>query len=170
MLIAGLCSTGCTPEVKEVDPAALNAVDHYVEELTIAILEAEPDLRGWVREPYAGDLPLVYDTERIDWLKEHRLKIEAAEQLRDAKAFPAESDILRWKVVVVRGENEWLLEGQVVNNALKELQILSEEITAAITLIEAETGELSLEQSADILELVEEIKPRIEAVREVFYK
>jgi hypothetical protein len=162
--------TGCQAQPKEVDPAVLNLVDHYVEELTAALLDAEPDLLGWIREPYADDIPLKYSEERIGWLLEHRTRIEEIRQLRASDLFPAEADIALWQVIVVRGDDEWLLEGPAVIGALSELETLSDRVIDAIEMIKDGNGELSLTESQGIIKLTEEINPAVEEIRAVFYK
>lgn len=162
--------TGCQGGQKEVDPEQLNLVDHYVEDLTKALLDAEPDLLGWVREPYSDNLPLKYDNDRLALLDEHMQKIMAIRERRQGVDFPTEDEIADWQVIVVRGDDEWLLEGSSVLEALLELDILSDRFTAAVELIVDNEGVLTMTQSELIITLTEELLPAVEAIRAVFYR
>lgn len=169
LLIVGSFS-GCREPVVEVDPDQLNLVDHYVEELTSALLDCEPDLLGWVREPYSDNLPFKYNEERINLLSLHQEKIKQIYMIRDSAEFPAEEDMAKWQVIVVRGDDEWLLEGAQVVETLNTLEVLSDRVEQAIAMISEHDGVLDMEQSALIIELTDELVPAVEAIRAVFYK
>jgi len=162
--------TGCQGGQKEVDPEKLNLVDHYVEDLTKALLDAEPDLLGWVREPYSENLPLKYDNDRLALLDEHKQKIEAIRERRQGVEFPTEDEIADWQVIVVRGDDEWLLEGSSVLEALLELDTLSDRFTAAVELIADNEGVMTMTQSELIITLTEELLPAVETIRAVLYR
>jgi hypothetical protein len=162
--------SGCQEPVVEVDPDQLNLVDHYVEELTSVLLDSEPDLLGWVREPYSDNLPLKYNEERIKLLSLQQDKIKRIYTFRDSAEFPAEEDMAKWQVIVVRGDDEWLLEGSQVLETLQTLEVLSDRVDQAIDLISEHDGLLDMHQSALIIELTDELVPAIEAIRAVFYK
>ncbi len=163
---------GCLPEEEEevFDEAALRAVNQYVEEMSTALRDTIPDLKGWVREYYEEDLPLTYDEERREWLKEHKENIEAVSDKYRENDFPTEEEIAEWEVVVVRDQSEWVLEGEEVNAALEKLDELRAEVTGTIEMIDRNDGELDMEQSEKVLELIEDIEPTIEEVRAVFFR
>lgn len=169
LLIMGLVS-GCQEPVVEVEPDQLNLVDHYVEELTSTLLDCEPDLLGWVREPYSDNLPLKYNEERIDLLSLHQEKNNQIRDLRNSTEFPVDEDMAKWQVIVVRGDDEWLLEGAQVLETLHTLEVLSDRVEQAIAMILEHDGVLDMEQSALIIELTDELVPAVEAIRAVFYK
>jgi len=156
--------------VIEVDPDQLNLVDHYVEELTSVLLDSEPDLLGWVREPYSDNLPLKYNEERIKLLSLHQDKIKQIYMIRDSADFPSPEVLNKWQVIVVRGDDEWLLEGSQVLETLQTLEVLSDRVDQAIDLISEHDGLLDMDQSALIIELTDELVPAVEAIRAVFYK
>ena len=170
LLIAVCFTTGCQEPVIEVDPVELSLIDHYVEELTLALLDAEPDLLGWVREPYAENYPLQYDEERINLLVGHLEKISRIREKRQAETFPPEEIIAKWQVIVVRGSDEWLLEGPVIVKALDRLEELSDRLEQSIKLIVDSEGILDDEQSETIITLIDELAPTVEDIRAVFYK
>jgi hypothetical protein len=162
--------SGCREPVVEVDPDQLNLVDHYVEELTSVLLDSEPDLLGWVREPYSDNLPLKYNEERIKLLSLHQEKIKQICTIRDSANFPSTEVLAKWQVVVVRGDDEWLLEGSQVIETLQTLEVLSDRVDQAIDLISEHDGLLDMEQSVLIIKLTDELVPAVEAIRAVFYK
>ncbi len=177
LLLPLLCATflvaaGCLPEEEEevFDEAAFKAVNEYVREMSMVLRDTIPDLRGWVREYYVEDLPLTYDEERREWLREHKENIEAVRNKFRENDFPTEEEIAEWEVVVARGEQEWMLEGKEVNAALDKLDELRLEVTGTIEMIERAEGELDMEQSEKVLELIEEIEPVVEEVRAVFFR
>jgi hypothetical protein len=170
ILLLAVTSSGCREPVVEVDPDQLNLVDHYVEELTSALLDSEPDLLGWVREPYSDNLPLKYTEERISLLKVHQKRIMQICEIRDSKEFPTTEVLAKWQVVVVRGDDEWLLEGSQVVETLQTLEVLSGRVDQAVDLISEHDGLLDMEQSVLIIKLTDELVPAVEAIRAVFYK
>jgi hypothetical protein len=171
MLLIAVCFTaGCQEPVIEVDPEDLNLIDHYVEELTHTLLDVEPDLLGWVREPYAENFPLKYNEERIILLAGHLEKISRIREKRQAETFPPEEIIAKWQVIVVRGSDEWLLEGPVIIEALGRLEELSDRVEQSIKVIIDSEGSLDEAQSENIIALIEELSPTIEDIRAVFYK
>jgi len=170
LILLLLCLSGCQEPVVEVDPEELNLIDHYVEELTLSLLDLEPDLMGWIREPYSENYPLKYDEERIAFLEEHLKNIRAIRELRQNETFPDESTILQWQVIVVRGSEEWLLEGPAVVNALSRIETLGDRVEQAISMIVDSEGTLDPAQSDLVLALIEELPLEIEEIREVFYK
>jgi len=164
---------GCLPEEEEqeeFDRAALEAVDSYIVEMGEALKEEtlRADLRGWVREYYEDDLPLYYDEERRDWLGEHRENLQELKRSHlESSNFPTEEEIAGWEVIVVRGENEWLLEGEEVLSGLETLNSLYDEMIAVLDMIIDNEGELDLEQSERVLELLDAIDPAVEEARSV---
>lgn len=170
LLIAVSFTAGCQEPVIEVDPEDLSLIDHYVEELTLTLLDVEPDLLGWVREPYAENFPLQYNEERINLLAGHLGKISRIREKRQIETFPSEEIIAKWQTIVVRGSDEWLLEGPVIIEALGRLEELSDRVEQSIKLIVDSEGTLDDEQSETINTLIEELAPTIEDIRAVFYK
>lgn len=172
MLSVAIVSTGCQPEPEEFDESALIAVNDYVDEMTTAMLDAtlEADLKGWVRDYYEDDLPLRYDEERRQWLAEHAENLERIHGRHRNSGFPADELIASWQVVIVRGENEWLLEGSEALGALENLEALYRELLDVIKLIVESAGELSMEQSERVLELIDDLEPRVYEVREVYFR
>lgn len=172
VLILGLAlfSASCQPEEEEeFDQEALVAVDNYINEMTGALSDAtlRADLKGWVRDYYEDDLPLYYDEERREWLKEHKEELERVRQKHLNSGFPTAEEISEWQVVVVRGDMEWMLEGEEVIQALRQLDELYEEITGTIDMIIDNDGELDMQQSERVLELLDEIDPAVEEIRSV---
>lgn len=167
LICLSLLSISCQPE--EVDEAALVAVNDYIENATALILELHPDLLGWVRQPYSDNLPLVYDGERREWLQEHQENLLAIRQAPLDDIFPSAEIISRWKVVVVRGEQEWLLEGPALVDSLTSLEELIDEIIEIINLIVDHNGELDMLQSNRVLSLVDKIEPEVEEIRAVLF-
>ena len=172
VLILGLAlfSASCQPEEEEeFDQEALVAVDNYINEMTGALSDAtlRADLKGWVRDYYEDDLPLYYDEERREWLKEHKEELERVRQKHLHSGFPTAEEISEWQVVVVRGDMEWMLEGEEVIQALRQLDELYEEITGTIDMIIDNDGELDMQQSERVLELLDEIDPAVEEIRSV---
>jgi hypothetical protein len=167
---AVLC--GCSEEVveEEFDESDLVAVDEYIEEMTEELLDIKPDLQGWIREPYQEDLPLRYDEERIGWLKEQQERLAEIENLYRQGDFPTEEEITSWEVVVVRGEKEWLLEGREVLGALDKLEQLKGKVSGAIEMIETSGGELNMEQSEEVMALIDELEPEVEEIRAVLFR
>jgi hypothetical protein len=171
-LVVILCCflPGCQEPVVEVDPAQLYMIDQYVEELSVALLDTEPDLLGWIREPYADDMPLKYSDERITLLKEHLHKIGQLKKIREIDDFPSKELISKWQVIVVRGDDEWLLEGPEIVEALEALDLLSSRVEQTIDQIAANDGVLDMEQSETVVALTEELALVVEEIRAVFYK
>ena len=170
LLIFGLLNMACQPEEEIFDQQALIMVDDYVIKITEAILAAQPDLLGWVRAPYSDNLPLEYDGERQEWLLEHKLKLEAIRKQHLGEAFPAREEIALWQVVVVRGDQEWLLEGPVLVDALANLEELTVDLIGTIEMIIENDGKLDLTQSDQVLKLIDRIEPEIEEVRYVLFR
>jgi len=71
---------------------------------------------------------------------------------------------------VVRGDDEWLLEGSSVLEALLELDTLSDRFTAAVELIADNEGVMTMTQSELIIILTEDLLPTVEEIRAVFYR
>lgn len=173
LFAVGLAVSGCQPEVVVVDEEELLAVNSYVEEMSVALLDDTlmADLKGWVREYYEDELPLRYDEERREWLAGHRDNLETLRNKHlEGSAFPARETIATWEVLLVRGDHEWLLEGITVIEALDELDLLYGEITAVIEMIIDQDGELDMAQSEQVMALVEKIEPRVEFARTVFFQ
>jgi len=164
------CLTGCEEPVVEVDPADVSLIDHYVEELTLALLDVEPDLLGWVREPYSENFPLTYNEERIALLAGHLDIINRIRDKRQKEGFPPETVISEWQVIVARDGDEWFLEGPVVVEALARLEDLSDRVEMAIETIIEQEGTLDVEQSNGIITLLEELAPEVDEIRAVFYQ
>lgn len=165
-------SAGCQAEPEEFDQAALVAVSDYVEEMSAALTDEtlKADLQGWVREPYEEELPLRYDAERLQWLEEHRVQLqELWERHRQAEEFPAVEEIAAWEVLVVRGDHEWLLEGEKALSALEDLDALYRETTGTIEMVIATEGELDLAQSDAVQELIGSLEERAETARLVYF-
>lgn len=170
-----LFTAGCEPEEEEAfDERALVAVSNYVQEMTRALLDDTmiADLQGWVRDYYheEDDLPLEYDEERREWLLEHRDRLQSLREQHLSDDFPTREEIAGWEVVIVRGDKEWLLEGEIVNEALDKLDALYLETTGVIEMIEEEEGELDFDQSERVLDLIDGIEPVVDEVREVFFR
>lgn len=168
-----LVTAGCAPAVVEVDEAELFALTEYVEEMTVALLDdtLNADLKGWVREYYEDELPLRFDEERREWLAGHQEKLEALyDQHLQGSVFPDRETITVWEVVLVQGENEWLLEGLAALEALDQLDLIYNDITQTIEMIIANDGELDMAQSEQVISLVEEIEPRVASVRAYFFR
>ena len=171
ILIANLLwTTGCQPGEKEFDEAAFITVNDYAEEMTVAMLDLLPDLQGWIREPYSDNLPLRYDQERLEWLQDHREYIAIIRQRYSGIGYPTTEEIASWQVVMVRGEQEWLLEGADLAEALEKLDHLGEGLSEALEMIEESTGKLDTGQSEQVLTLIDEIEPVIEAVRSLLFR
>lgn len=170
LVIASCFMAGCQEPVVEVDPADLNLVDHYVEELTLALLDLEPDLMGWVREPYAENFPLKYNKERIVFLVGHLRKINQIRETRQTESFPSTVLMAQWQVIVVRGSEEWFLEGPAIVDALGRLEDLSDRVEQSINLIVDSEGILDLEQSEIVVNLIDELAPTVDEIRAVFYQ
>ena len=173
LFAVGLALSGCQPEVVEVDEAELLAVNSYVEEMSVALLDDTlmADLKGWVREYYEDEMPLRYDEERREWLAGHRDNLETLRKKHlEGSTFPTRETIAAWEVLLVRGDHEWLLEGITVIEALDELDLLYSEITEVIEMIIAQDGELDMAQSEQVMDLVEKIEPRVEFARTVFFQ
>ncbi len=178
VLLCGLltaCGVGCTEEeedetarFKEEDLYTVNA---YVEEMTPALLEVVPDLKGWKREPHEeDDKPFEYDEERKKWLEEHRESIEEVKKEHLDEDFPGMETIESWEVVVVRGDKEWLMEGDEVVEALEQLNQFTGEVTGTIEMIIANSGELDEEQSEAVLEVIEQVEPTVKEVRQAVFR
>ena len=170
LLIASCFMAGCQEPIIEVDPADLSLIDSYVEELTLTLLDVEPDLLGWVREPYSENLPLQYNEERMALLTGHLEKISQIREKRQAESFPPEMIIAKWQVIVVKGSDDWFLEGPDIVDALGRLEELSDRVEQSIILIVDSEGILDLEQSEIIINLIEELPPTVVDIRAVFYK
>lgn len=164
--------SGCSEEVveEEFDQADLVALDQYIEEMTGALLDLKPDLQGWIREPYQEELPLRYDEERIGWLKEQQGKLAEIDNRYRNGDFPTDEEIAAWQVVVVRGEKEWLLEGSEVLAALDKLEQLKEKVKGTIEMIKTSGGELNMEQSEEVLVLIDDMEPAVGEIRVVFFR
>jgi|GEM_PF-1304820 len=164
-------AAGCQPEEEEqeeFDRAALEAVDSYIVEMGEALKEEtlRADLQGWLREYYEDELPFYYDEERRKWLDEHRENLEELQRRHlESSDFPSEDEIAEWEVIVVRGEYEWLLEGEEVLSGLGILNSLYDEMIAVIVMIIENEGELNMEQSERVLDLLDQIDPMVEEAR-----
>lgn len=175
ILAAGLAffASACQPEEEEeFDETLLTAVDSYVEEMTEALSDStlRADLQGWVREYYEEEMPFYYDEERREWLEEHKEELEGVRQRYRGNDFPSIEEITEWQIVVVRGEREWNLEGEEVIAAIDNLDALYAEVTGTIDMILDNAGELDMQQSERVLELLEEIDPVLGEVRSVFFR
>ena len=165
--------TGCQPEEEEkeeFDQAALEAVDRYIVEMGEALKEEtlRADLKGWAREYYEDELPLYYDEERREWLDEHRENLKELKRSHlEQSDFPTEEEIVAWEVIVVRGEDEWLLEGEEVLSGLDTMNSLYDEMIAVLNMIIENEGELDVEQSERVLALLDDIEPAVEEARSV---
>lgn len=171
-IILVVMMAGCEAEEEEFDEKPLIDVNNYVYEMSNALLDDVllADLKGWTREYYDDDLPFYYDQERCAWLEEHRNNLEAVRSSHLVDQFPAEEEIAEWELVVVRGDHEWLLEGEVVNDTLQKLDELYYELTGVLKMIGDNDGELDMAQSERVLEILETIEPRVNEVREVFFR
>jgi len=178
LIAAGLvfscfAGAGCEPEEEEpeVDQEALVAINNYVEEMSALMPEIKIDLQGWKRDPHAeDDMPFEYDEERRKWLEEHRQDVEAIRDEHLDADFPDEEEIAQWDVIIVRGDSEWELDGVEWLEALERFDELVDEVLSVIEMIEAEEGELDMEQSERVLELIEAIEPEIEKVHSVIFR
>ncbi len=176
MLLAALVLSGaeCEPEEEEgpeVDEAALVAINDYTEEMTAALPEVKIDLQSWSKEPHAeDDPPFSYDEKSREWLSEHKVKLQEIRARHLDTAFPDEKEIASWDVIIIRGEEEWQLDGEKWLAALERLEDLVDEVIGVITMVNAEKGELDMEQSERVLELIEVIEPEIKAVRSVIFR
>ncbi len=171
--LLGLAGGSCQPEEEEpeVNEEALVAINNYVEEMSALLPEVKIDLQGWSRDPHSeDDMPFKYDEERRDWLKEYREEIEAVRGKHLDADFPDEEEIAAWDVIIVRGDQEWELDGEKWLRALERLEDLADEVKAVITMILEEEGELDMDQSERVLELIEQIEPEIEEVRSVIFR
>ncbi len=172
LAVFSLATAGCEPEEEEpeVDEEALVAINDYVEEMTALLPGVKIDLQGWSKDPHSeDDMPFEYDEERRQWLREHREDIEAVRDRHLDTEFPAAEEIETWDVIIVRGDREWELDGGKWLTALDRLEDLVGEVTDVIAMILEEDGELDMDQSERVLELIEEIEPEIEAVRSVIF-
>lgn len=172
LVLTAFVITGCEPEEEqeEFDRDALMAVDRYLVEMGEALKEEtlRADLKGWTRGYYEDELPLYYDEERREWLDEHRHSLQDLQRRHlEGSDFPGEEEIAQWEVIVVRGEEEWLLEGEEVLFGLNKLDSLYDEVIAVIDMIIANEGELDLEQSDRVLDLLDNIEPAVEEARSV---
>lgn len=170
LLIASCFMAGCQEPVIEIDPADLSLIDSYVEELTLTLLDVEPDLLGWVREPYSENFPLQYNEERIALLTGQLVKINRIRETRQIESFPSEVLMAKWQVIVVRGSDEWFLEGPAIVDALGRLEELSDRVEQSINLIVDSEGVLDVAQSEMIINLIEELPSTVDAIRAVFYQ
>jgi hypothetical protein len=173
LFAVGLAVSGCQPEVVVVDEAELLAVNSYVKEMSVALLDdtLNADLKGWVREYYEDELPLRFDEERREWLAGHWENLEVLQNKHlQGSTFPDRETIATWEVVLVQGENEWLFEGTAALEALDQLDLIYSDVTQTIEMIIASEGELDMAQSEQVISLVEEIEPRVESVRAYFFR
>ncbi len=168
-----LNAAGCVEEEEEeeFDQAALVAVDSYIFDMTAALSDStlRADLQGWTREYYEPDEPpFHYDEERRQWLSEHKEELEGVRQKHlQGSDFPAEEEIVQWQVIIGRSGRERLLEGEELVEGLNKLEALYIEMTAVLEMIATSDGELNMEQSERILELLEDIDPVVREVRSV---
>lgn len=171
-VISLLLHAGCETEEEVFDERPLVAVNSYIYELSNALTDDLflADLKGWSREYYEDDMPFYYDQERREWLAEHRKNLETIRNNHLVGQFPSEEEIAEWEVVIVRGDQEWLLEGDEVNNALQKLSDLFHKVMEILEMIEDADGELDEAQSKQVLELLEIIEPRVHEVREVLFR
>lgn len=172
IVILILIIAGCEAEEEEFDERPLIAVNNYIYEMSNALLDdiLLADLKGWTREYYDDDLPFYYDEERREWLAEHHNNLEAVRKSHRDEQFPTEGEIAEWEVIIVRGDHEWLLEGEEINDALQRLDKIYNELTGILKMIEYSEGELDIEQSEHVLAILETIEPRVNEVREVFFR
>lgn len=173
-IVLVLMVAGCEAEEEEFDEKPLIAVNNYVYEMSNALLDDVllADLEGWSRDYYdeEDDMPFYYDEERREWLEEHLNNLEALRSSHMDEQFPTAGEISDWEVVIVRGDYEWLLEGEAVNAALHKLEEIYNELTGVLKMIEDNDGELDMAQSERVLEILETIKPAVNEVREVFFR
>ncbi len=163
-------ASGCAEEAEPLDEAKLEILDSYTIEMSPALLDVVPDLEGWVRKPYSDNLPLVYDQERVEWLQEHAEKITGIRTRNLDRGLPAYNEIADWEIVVVRGEQEWLLNGPGLAAALEDFDRVVYETVALIELIAEEDGELNMAQSDRVLELIERLEPVVDNLRAVQFR
>ena len=161
---------GCRPDEDDFDEAALVAVNDYIEEVSKALLDALPDLLGWVREPYSDNLPLRYSEERQELLQKHQDILGEVRKRHLNVDFPTIEEMTRWNVVAVRGDQEWLLEGPVLTDALVNLEELTVDLIGTIEMVIESDGKLDLTQSEQVLKLIDRIEPEIEEVRYVLFR
>lgn len=174
LLIPGLLGgfAGCEQEEEEVfDKADLYAVNDYVEEMTSAMHEVVPDLKGWSRAPHSDEgMPLEYDEERLEWLGEHRDQLEEVKQEHLENGVPEMEKIEQWEVVVVRGTEEWLMKGPEVVEALEKLNEFALDLKSSIAMIKENDGQLDEEQSEEIKALIDRVEPVTKEVRHQIFR
>jgi len=168
------CEIFETEEEEEFDRAALIAVDSYIKEMTYALSDStlRADLKGWSRDYYEDDSPpFYYDEERREWLGEHKEEIAALRKKHlEGGNFPSREEVLEWEIIVVRGEQERLLYGEEVIEALDSLNSIYDEVIGVIRMIIESEGDLNEQQSERVLYLLEDLDPALDEVRRKYFR
>lgn len=151
----------------EADEEALFLIRNYIKETTIALENVQTDLQGWCREPYSDNVPLRYSHQRRQWFEEHKVQITKIMNNYPDGAFPPTEVINQWRVLVIRGEEECLVEGPKLAWALNELHSLSSEALALLQIIISSDGELNMEQSEQVFRLIEKLEEQIKEIKAV---
>ncbi len=171
-------SAGCSliepEEEEEFDRAALFAVDSYIKEMTnyLSDITLRADLKGWSRDYYEDESPpFYYDEERREWLREHKEEITALRQNHlEGSNFPTREEVFEWEIIVVRSEHEWMLYGEEVVEALDSLDRIYEEVIGVISMIIENEGDLDVQQSERVLNLIEDLDTAVDEVRGKFFR
>lgn len=174
-LILILSGATCLPEedpVEDVDEKALQAINSYVEEITARLLDEtlQADLKGWTRRPHEDDMPYTYDEERRQWLEGHSREIKDLRREHLDDNYPSLEEVASWEVIVVRGGQEWTVDGEEWAGALVRLEELIEELVVVIHIIVASGGELDRDQSKRVEALAASIEPEVKAVRSIIFR
>jgi hypothetical protein len=139
-----LLPAGCGLKGK-LDREAFLAVNAYVEEIVQAVSAALFDLDVWARD--------MSDQERIEWLEERKETLLWISREHLDHNFPSYEEMANWTVPVKRGEAEWIIEGEALTAAVKEMISASEALVEVLELIVNARGDLS-EAELESVELV----------------
>lgn len=123
LVCAGMLLCSCA-EPEEFNEAGFMAVTAYADDILPEISIAITDFRGWLRDPHNKD--------RIEWLKERREALTSVNNRHLNDQFPTHSEMRSWTVMIERDDEEWLVRGRELANAVRDIQEIAGEMIDTI--------------------------------------
>jgi hypothetical protein len=161
-LVVLMIASGCNQETVDERERFL-IVNDYVEEVIPAVTNVLFDLNVWHRDQT--------DHKRIEWLAEHKELITTINHHHFSEDdFPDYEEMKTWSFIASNNDLEWVIEGEELAAAVKEMKLISESLIEVIELITEFKGELSDDAINDYYLTVEEAQEALHALRWLFFQ
>ncbi len=160
LLLFTLLLAGCAPAADQDNTDDFLRVNTYVEEILPVIGDIMLDLTGWVRDPL--------DEERITWLGEGKEKLHSIQKKHLNNRFPSYEKMESWTVPVVRGDEKWDIEGEILAPVVKRFVEAVDLLDDSLTMIVDAGGKMGKGGVEEVRKVMQEVNEAAYEIKAIF--